>query len=199
VVLRQWRANLALTVDRIWEGGDELAWFASLNPAVTWQFNNGELTWDATFTDRRYDDNSRQRARGYLPGHRIVAGAVFPAAQVRRPGRRAWLLDFQADDDRYGYDGFELLAGLVVKAWPGGTLYARANHRDVQYDDDESVGVARDERERRFAAGFQHDFSAGYLDKWTLGGGIQYTDNDSNISYFSYDRRQVMVNLGRTF
>jgi hypothetical protein len=47
VVLRQWRANLALTVDRIWEGGDELAWFYSLNPAVTWQFNNGELTWDA--------------------------------------------------------------------------------------------------------------------------------------------------------
>lgn len=198
VVLRQWRANLALTVDRIWEGGDELAWFYSLNPAVTWQFNNGELTWDAAFTERHYDNSEDAGREGNYRATGLSLGRYFLqrkyAAQF---GVR--VMDFEADDDRYGYEGYELLAGLVIKAWSGGTLYARANHRDVQYDDDEAVGVARDEIERRLAAGFQHDFSAGHLDKWTLWGGIQYTDNESNISYFNYDRRQVMFNLGRTF
>jgi len=32
VMLRHWRANLALNVDRIWLGGSELAWYTSLNP-----------------------------------------------------------------------------------------------------------------------------------------------------------------------
>lgn len=198
VVLRHWRANLALTVDRIWLGGEELAWFASLNPAVTWQFNNGELTWDTTFTDRRYDESADSGREGFYRATGLSLGRYFlqrkVAAQV---GAR--LLDFQADADRYGHDGYELLAGVIVKTWPGGTVFARANRRDVQYDGDEAVGVARDERERRLSAGFQHDFRAGYLEKWTLGGAIQYTDNDSNISYFNYDRRQVMLNLGRTF
>lgn len=198
VVLRHWRANLALTVDRIWLGNEELAWFASVNPAVTWQFNNGELTWDATFTDRRYDDSADSGREGFYRATGLSLGRYFlqrkVAAQV---GAR--LLDFQADDDRYGHDGFELLAGVIVKTWPGGTVYARGNFRDVQYVGDEAIGEARDERERRLSAGFQHDFRTGYLDKWTLGGGIQYTENDSNISYFNYDRRQVMLNLGRTF
>lgn len=198
VVLRHWRANLALTVDRIWLGNEELAWFASLNPAVTWQFDNGELTWDATFTDRRYDDSADSGREGTYRATGLSLGRYFlqrkVAAQV---GAR--LLDFNADADRYGHDGFELLAGVIVKAWPGGTVFARANHRDVQYDGNETVNVARDERERRLSAGFQHDFRAGNLDKWTLGGGIQYTENDSNISYFNYDRRQVMLTLGRTF
>lgn len=198
VVLRHWRANLALTVDRIWLGGEELAWFASVNPAVTWQFDNGELTWDAIVTDRRYDESADSGREGTYKATGLSLGRYFQQRKVAaQVGAR--LLDFDADSDRYAHDGFELLAGLIVKAWPGGTVYARANYRDVEYDGIETVGLARDERERRLAAGFQHDFRAGRLEKWTLGGGIQYTENDSNISYFNYDRRQVMVNVGRTF
>jgi hypothetical protein len=119
------------------------------------------------FTERHYDNAGHGR-EGIYRATGLSLGRYFLqrkyAAQV---GVR--VLDFEADDDRYGYEGYEMLAGLVVKAWPGGTLYARANHRDVQYDDNEAVGVARDEIERRLAAGFQHDFSAGHLDKWTLG------------------------------
>lgn len=199
IVLRHWRANIAFNVDRIWLGGSELAWFNSINPAVTWQFNNGELTWDATVTDRRYDNSAdagregTYRATGLSLGHYYNHRKV--AAQV---GAR--LLDFQAENNRYGNNGYEVLAGLIVKAWPNGTIYGRANYRDVKYDGIEpGFGVARDEQERRFAAGFQHDFRGGNLDKWNVNGAIQLTKNNSNISIYDYDRRQIMVNLGRTF
>lgn len=199
VVLRHWRANLALNVDRIWLGSDELAWFTSLNPAVTWQFDNGELTWDATATDRRYDETVDDGREGTYLATGVALGRYFNQRKVAgQVGAR--LLDFSADDDRFGNNGYELLAGVIIKAWPNGTLYGRANYRNVEYDANEpGFSVARDESERRIAAGFQHDFKAGRLDKWTINGGIQYTDNSSNISIYDYDRRQVTLNLGRTF
>ena len=199
IVLRHWRTSMTLNVDRIWLGGDELAWFYSLNPAVTWQFNNGELTWDATVTQRRYDEHSDSGREGTYKATGLSLGHYFNQRKVAgQLGAR--LTDFTADDDQFGHGGYELLAGVIVKAWPGGSLYARANFRDVEYD-----GIAagftraRDEEERRLAAGFQHDFRAGRLDRWVLSGGIQYTDNRSNISIYDYDRRQVMLSLGRTF
>ncbi|MBU1191820.1 MAG: DUF560 domain-containing protein [Gammaproteobacteria bacterium] len=199
IVLRHWRANLAFNVDRIWLGGSELAWFNSVNPAVTWQFNDGELTWDATVTDLRYDESSDAGREGTYQATGLSLGKYFNQRKVAtQVGAR--VLDFQAEDDRFGNDGYELLAGLIVKAWPDGTIYGRANYRDVEYDGIEpGFPVARDEEERRYSAGFQHDFRGGNLDKWTLNGDFQFTDNDSNISIYEYDRRQFMLNLGRTF
>lgn len=199
IVLNHWRANLALSVDRLWLGDSELAVFTSLNPAVTWQFNNGEVTWDAVLTDRRYDESGNTGREGTYKATGVALGNYFQQRKVATQiGAR--LLDFSADNDRYGNDGYELLAGVIVKAWPGGTLYGRANYRDVKYDANEPLfNLARDESERRLAAGFQHDIKTGYLEKWTVNGGIQYTDNSSNISIFDYDRRQVSLNLGRTF
>ena len=199
VVLRHWRTSMMLNVDRIWLGGDELAWFTSLNPAVTWQFNNGELTWDATVTGRRYDETVDAGREGTYKATGVSLGHYFNQRRVAgQLGAR--LIDFSAEDDQYGHDGYELLAGVIVETWPGGSVYGRANYRDVQYDGDAAgFTVAREEQERRIAAGFQHDFRAGRLDGWVLSGGILYTDNDSNISIYDYDRRQVMLNLGRTF
>ena len=205
VMLRHWRANLALNVDRIWEGGSELAWFTSLNPAVTWQFNNGELTWDATLTERMYDDD-RPTVQGGDGGREgtyaatgVALGRYFKQRKVAgQIGMR--LMDFNAEEGRYGYNGYELLAGVIVKAWPNGTLFGRANYRDVEYDGPEDVPpIARDEDEQRVALGFQHEFKTGRLEKWMLSGAFQYTENDSNISYYNYDRRQVMLNMGRSF
>ncbi len=205
VVLKHWRANLALNVDRIWLGGSELAVFTSLNPAVTWQFNNGELTWDATVTDRSYD-NDAPTAQGGDGGREgtyeatgITAGRYFNNRKVAMQVG-AHVLNFNADEARYGNDGYEMLAGVIVKAWPNGTVYGRANYRDVEYDAIEpGFAEARDEQEKRLTAGFQHDIKSGYLEKWTVNGGIQYTDNKSNISIYEYDRRQITLNLGRTF
>jgi len=199
VMLRHWRANLALSVDRIWLGGNELAWYSSLNPAVTWQFTDGELTWDATVTDRRYDETIDAGREGTYLGTGLALGNYFQQRKVAtQVGAR--LVGFNADDDFLGYDGYELLAGVIIKAWPNGTLYARANYRDVDYDaTDPGFTEARDEAETRLAGGFEHDIASGYLEKWTLYGGILYTGNRSNLSIYEYDRRQITLNLGRTF
>lgn len=205
VVLRHWRANVAVRAEYIWLGNAKLALFTSLNPAVTWQFKDGELTWDATVTDRNYADD-RPVAEGGDAGREGTYWATGPslghyfmqrklAAQV---GVRA--VQFRADDDRFGYDGYDAFAGANLKAWTGGSLFARLSYRDLDYDGVEPIpGVARDETERRVSIGFQHEFRDGYLNKWALSGGLQYTKNESNISIYDYDRRQFMLNLGKTF
>jgi len=199
VMLRHWRANLALNVDRLWLGDSELAIFTSLNPTITWQFTDGELTWDLVGTDRRYDETSDAGREGTYMATGLTLGNYFKQRKVATQlGAR--LLDFNAESDRYGNDGYELLAGVIVKAWTNGTLYARGNFRDVEYDAIEpSFTSERDEAERRFNACFSHDFKAGYLEKWTLNGGFQYTENVSNISIYDYYRRQYTLNLARTF
>ncbi len=199
VMLRHWRANLALNVDRIWLGDSELAWYTSLNPSVTWQFTDGELTWDASVTTRRYDESADAGREGTYLGTGLALGNYFKQRKVAtQVGAR--LVGFSAEDDFLGYDGYELLAGVIIKAWPNGTLYARANYRDAQYDaTDPGFTEARDETETRLAGGFEHDIASGYLEKWTLYGGILYTGNRSNISIYDYDRRQITLNLGRTF
>lgn len=205
VVLRHWRANLALRGEYVWLSNSELALLTSINPAVTWQFQDGELTLDATVTDRDYEDG-RPSILGGDGGREGTYMAVGPslghyfnkrkvAAQI---GVRA--VDFDAEEDRYSYDGYELYAGVNVKTWEGGSVYGRVSYRDVEYDGVEPFfGIARDEDEQRYALGVRHEFKDGYLNKWSLGGSFQYTENDSNLSLYDYDREQVMVNLGRTF
>lgn len=205
VVLRHWRANVAARAEYIWLGNAKLALFTSLNPAVTWQFKDGELTWDAIVTDRNYADD-RPIAQGGDAGREGTYWATGPslgryfmqrklAAQV---GVRA--VEFSAEDDRFGYDGYDAFVGANLKAWTGGSLFARLGYRDLDYDGLEpGFGVARDEAERRVLLGFQHEFRDGHLSKWTLGGGLQYTKNDSNVPIYDYDRRQFMLNLGKVF
>lgn len=205
VVLRHWRANVAVRAEYIWLGNAKLALFTSLNPAVTWQFKDGELTWDAIVTDRNYADD-RSTAEGGDAGREGIYWATGPslgryfmrrklAAQV---GVRA--VGFGAEDDRFGYDGYEAYAGANLKAWTGGSLFARVSYRDLDYDGEEpGFGTARDEAERRLLLGFEHEFRDGYLSKWILGGALQYTWNESDIPIYDYDRRQLMLNLGKTF
>ncbi len=150
-------------------------------------------------TDRRYDETADDGREGTYTGTGLALGNYFQQRKVAtQVGAR--LVDFSAEDDFLGYNGYELLAGVIVKAWPNGTLYARANYREVEYDaNDPGFTKARDETENRLAGGFQHDIKSGYLEKWTVYGGIQYTGNRSNLSIYEYHRRQITLNLGRTF
>lgn len=205
VVLRHWRANIDFRADYIWLSNSELGIFTSLNPAVTWQFTDGELTLDAYITDRDYEDGRpvSEGGDGGREGTYIAAGPSLGryfnqrkvAAQI---GMR--LIDFNADAERFAYDGYELYAGVNVKTWEGGSVYGRTALRDVDYEGFEpGFGQSRDEQEKRFAIGFRHEFKDGAWDKWAIGGDIQYTNNDSNISIYDYDRRQIQLNVGRTF
>ncbi|WJW74643.1 DUF2860 family protein [Thiohalobacter sp. IOR34] len=199
VVLGHWRATLNLRLDKIWLGNDPLALFSGINPLATWQFQNGEITLDASLTRRDYSDaadsgrEGTYKSLGAALGHYYKQRRIAAQAGVR-------VFDFNADDDRFGNDGWELFLGGIVRAWQGGSLYARASYKDLAYDGQEPLfNVARDERERRLTAGFRHSFRTGRLDKWSLNGSFSYTDNDSNVAIYDYDRRQLSINLSRTF
>jgi hypothetical protein len=201
VVLREWRAALNLRLDKIWLGDEELALFTSLNPLVTYQFNNGELTFTATVTDRSYDDSANDAREGtYITGGTSL-GIYFNQRKVATQAGLN-LFNFDAEDDQWSNDGWELFAGAIVKAWPQGQIYTRASLKSIEYDDpalDLGSSLVRDDTLGNLVIGFSHEFSGGYLEKWKLNGSYNMTDNDSNVVLTDYERQQIGLNLSKTF
>lgn len=199
VVLRDWRAAVNLTLDNIWLGGDRLALFSSVKPYVTWQFNRGELTLDATYTRRDYDDTADSGREG---DYAAIGGTLGRYFLDRSLALQAGVhyLHFDADADQWGYEGPEVMLAGSLNTWKGGRIYARVTQRDLDYDGDFPVfGVARDERERRFVAGFSHVLRGGYLDQWQLNGEVSRIINGSNVTLFEYDRTQLNLTFSRGF
>ena len=107
---------------------------------------------------------------------------------------------FDADDDRFSYDGPDVFAGVAFRGWANGSVYARIGYRQYDFEGPEPLfAVPRDEDEIRTVVGFQHDFAGGALRRWSLQGNWIYTNNDSNVLLYDYDRHQLSVGLGRTF
>ncbi|WP_125181910.1 tetratricopeptide repeat protein [Thiohalobacter thiocyanaticus] len=199
VALKQWRAGLNLTFDRVALGGDVLALFTTLQPHVTWQFERGELTLDAAWSHRRYAsevDSGREGDYG------AFGGSLVRHFLDRRLSLQGGLhyLDFDADQSRWSYQGPELMLGASYNAWERGRLFARAVQRSLDYDGVfPPFGEARDERERRFTLGFSHVFAGGPLDRWRMQAEWQRVFNRSDVNLFEYDRSQVSLTFSRGF
>lgn len=201
VVLREWRAALNLRLDKIWLGGDELGLFTSLNPLVTYQFNNGELTFTGTVSDRSYDDSANDDREGLYLNAGTSLGIYFNQRKVATQVGLE-LFEFDAEDDQWSNNGWEVFAGAIVKAWPQGQVYARTSLKSIDYDDPAvSLGAteARSDTLGSVELGFSHEFAGGHLEKWKLSGSVNMTDNDSNVTLTDYQRQQVGLNLSKTF
>lgn len=203
VVLDEWRAGLNLTLDHIRLGGENLAVFTSLQPHVTWQFDRGELTLDGMHTQRRYDkDVDSGREGGYSAAGGSVA-RYFLGRRLSLQGSGRYL-NFEADDDRWGFEGTELGVSVAYRAWQRGQLFLQATQRDLDFDGvfplfGDARDDKRDERERRLRVGFTHDFSGGLMDKWQMRGEIERLLNRSNVKLFEYDRTQISLLFQRDF
>lgn len=204
VVPRHWRAGVALQADQIFldgrsvagPGGDSNsnALFTSLNPYVTWEFDGvWELSLEGTVTHRGYQDDAEDGRDGWYKGALVSVTRYFNQRKFALQGG-AGAFDFEADDDRFSNSGPDLFAGFLWAAWNRGTVYGRVNFRQYDFEAEEPVfGTARDEDEWRYVAGFQHQLAGG-LANWAVQGNWIYTDNQSNLDLFDYDRHQV--NLG---
>lgn len=206
VTPRFWRGSLQFNFDYLELGGEDLAYFYTARPFMTWQFGLTELMLDATYTRRIYDnEDDRGREGDYFSGG-FTLGRFFLQRKLALQGG-AQLVDFSADDDQFGYDGYDLYLGASFQAWVGGNVFARANYRKSDYDDDavffvDTTPVAtepRDEDEWRLSAGFQHRFSKSFMKKWRLEGWVEHTDNQSNIEVYDYNRTQISLQLSRSF
>jgi len=199
LVLQAGRANLNARVDYIRLGDEELAWYLSLNPSVSYQFRNGEITWDILLLSRDFTrDVDAGRDSSYMSTG-IYFGRLFKEGKFAvQVGARVFKED--ADAGRFSNDGTELLVGANYVAWANGSIFARVSQKDIQYDGVEPVfAISRDETERRYEVGFSHTFKEKLLKEWRLSGSYSRTDNDSNVSIYEYDRNLVALNLSRSF
>jgi hypothetical protein len=202
VVPGRWRAGIGLQGDQIFLGGGNLAWFTTLNPNITWELGSDtELSLDGIATDRRYDDDAEEGRDGLYLSTNAIVTRYF---RDRSFGVQAGIgyADFDADDDRFGYDTPDLMLGVIFDTWQGGSAYARVNYRNYEFDGPEPAPFApavRDEDEIRLALGFQHEFRGDALRNWVLLGSWVHTDNDSNIGIYEYDRDVVNLGMARNF
>lgn len=200
-----WRFSLAVQGDQIWFGSDRLAFFTSLNPTYSVMLTpRTELTLDGILQDRNYNDSEDEGRDGTLVGGTVVLSQFY---LERKLGAQAGVgySDFDADEDAFGYKLPEAFVGATYEAWTRGTLYTRLGYRWFEYDANFDALAAligtndRDDDELRFLAGFRHEIASGFLEKFVLRGEYVYTDNDSDVDVFDYDRSQVSLGLSRGF
>jgi len=202
LVLRHWRASLQVKTDFLSLDKEALGWFTSVNPSITWQFNNGELNWDAIYTRRYYNRNIDNGRKGDYLATGMTAGRYFDQRRVSvTAGGR--LITFIANDDEFGYNGAEVSAGISTVTYRNGSAYARQRFAYFDYDGKDPLGQkAREEKEYRSTLGLSHEFNepGDLLKGWVANLFWERTQNDSNIGgLYSYTRYQGMVSLSRRY
>ena len=202
LMLRHWRASLQLSSDYLNLGHHTLGWFNSINPSFTWQLNNAEVTWDALYTHRYYerDIDSGREGDYFATGGNY--GRYMNNRRVALTGG-ARVIKFRADDDQYGYKGFQLLAGISTETYRNGSAYARGRYGYYDYDGkDPTFDKAREENEYVVTLGLSHKYNepGDLLKGWIANLYWERTENDSNIGQlYTYKRYQTMLSISRNF
>jgi hypothetical protein len=202
LLLRHWRASLQLRTEYLNLGHHTLGWFHSLNPSFTWQFNNAELNWDALYTHRYYARDIDSGREGDYVATGLNYGHYMNNRRVALTGG-ARLIKFMADDDQYGYKGFQVSGGISTKTYKNGSAYARARYGYYDYDGkDPTFDKARQENEYVLTLGLSHEYNEpeDLLKGWVANLFWERTENNSNIGQlYSYQRYQSMLSISRNF
>lgn len=199
IVPGHWRFDVGLQGDQLWYDDRSLAWFTSLNPTLMWELGEDtELTLDGIVTQRHYWKDAEDGRDGWYSHAGLSVDQFFRNDAVTLSGGVGYT-DFNADDNRYGYDGPDVWAGVAVNAWRNGSVFGRVRYKKLDYDGPDPQFGTRDDDEWRFTAGFQHDFRSGLMQNWSLLGNWTFTDNDSDVPIFDYDRHEVNLGLSRAF
>jgi len=202
LMLRHWRASLQLQTDYMTLGDKALGWFHSVKPSMTWQQTDSEFTWDANYTRRFYhQDIDKEREGDYLTTG-LSSGRYFDNRRVV-VSAGARVIKLFADDDEFGYKGFQVNAGVSTDTYRNGSAYARAQYGYYDYDGKDSIAQkAREEDEYIATLGLSHEYNepGDLLKGWVANLFWERTENDSNIGQlYSYKRYQGMVSLSRNF
>ena len=203
LMLRHWRASLLVRSDYMKLGGHALGWFNSLNPSITWQFENSELSWDAIYTRRNYTRKIDDGREGDYIATGLDYGRYFNSRRVATTlGAKA--IKFFADDDQFGYAGGQLTAGVNTDTWHNGSAYARGRVSALEYDGRDTfsgTNKMRNDVEYTTTVGLMHEYKDedDLLKNWVVSSYWERTENDSNINIFSYIRNQWMISLSRSF
>jgi len=202
LMLRHWRASLQLQSDYLTLGDKALGWFNGVKPSITWQQTDSEVTWDAQYTRRFYHQDIDKDREGDYVTTGLSGGHYFDNRRVVISGGGR-LIKLYADDDQYGYKGFQVHTGISADTYKNGSAYARAQYGYYDYDGKDSIALkAREEHEYIATLGLSHEYNepGDLLKGWVANLFWERTQNDSNVGQlYSYKRYQGMLSLSRDF
>lgn len=196
----RWRGAVNLQIDQTFFGNARLGTFLSLNPLVTFDLGNYRgITIETSFTDNnfsRQEDQTRD-------GDTLLAGASYSTLlngveNGVEVGFR--LTNHSAEDNQYSFKSTEIYFGGFMTFAVNNNFYLNLNAQQYDFDAADTLsGKVRDEIESRYILGYNHDFSEGFLESWTLNTYLSFTKNNSNVDAFSYERKLIAINLARYF
>ena len=182
-----------------------LASALSINPYITFDLGNyRSILVESTLLTRDYSDSINEPQDGNL----VMIGAAYTTLlQSLETGIEAGfrLRDRSAEDDQFAYDGLTLYFSGYTSITDLSSVYLKATYRNFDYKapdtiiDDTNTTLIRDDDELSASIGYNHDIKDGFLGNWTFNTEIAYTDNDSNIDAYDYDRLLFTLNLSRYF
>lgn len=198
-----WRTALNFKLDKITFGNDAYADFAGFNPLFTYSVSPElEVTFENTTTVKEYDDESLDDTlKGTATSWALDVAKSYTQKNI---GIQAGVKyhDNGAKAQFRHYTGTEIYLGGQMPAWQDAKAYLTVSSRDYKYkaaDTAASFTEIRDETETLTTLGVNHNFKSGGLKSWTLNAQATYTNNDSNIDEFNYNRTLVEMNLRRYF
>jgi len=187
---RQWRFSSDLHFSHIELGGDSLANYIGLQPALFWYQEpwiwqiRGHLT-RRYYTER--EDSDRE-------GNRVALGLtwIYPF----QPG---WTVNLGFDkarqnvrDDILSYDSWEFHSRLEYKRPKSWKCYAEARYQDYRYERaPESDSPFGDERRERQRTVFRLGASMHISKPLTVGINLSHVRNDENILFPDYKKKRV--------
>ncbi len=201
----RWLGAIPVRFDYINLGHSSLATALSINPYISFDLGNyRSILFESTLLTRSYADSINEPQDGNL----AMAGAAYTSVlQSLNTGLEAGfrLRRRSAKDDQFAYDGFTLYFSGYTTITELSTVYLKANYRNFDYRapdtviDSGNTTLVRNDDEFTASIGYNREIKQGVLDLWTFNAEIAYTDNDSNIDAYDYDRLLVTLNLSRYF
>ncbi len=196
---KSWRAAFNIKLDKIYYGNDPYSDQLGINPVFTWILSEDmELSFGNTTTVIEHDDAAVDGLDGTSTIWDINASKFYPNQLI---GVQAGIkyYDNGAEQSNLHYVGPEIYLGGQMPAWTDARAFLTLSGRKYDYQGPETGGNTRDETEISAVLGVSHDFRSGFLKSWTLNAQYTYSDSDSNIDAFDYDRNVFEVNLRRYF
>jgi len=200
IVENSWRGAFNFKLDKIYFGNKAYADFVGINPLYSYSIMKDlEITFENITLAREYDQAADQGLTGTLTMWSLDIAKYYADQSI---GIQAGLKyhDNGAKTGALHSTGGEIYVGGQMPAWKDARAYLTVSARDYRY---KSAGNGytsiRDETEVLSVLGMSHDFRGGPLKSWTLNAQYTYTNNDSNIDDFTYDRNVFEINMRRYF
>lgn len=201
----RWLGAIPLRFDYVNLGQSSLATALSINPYISFDLGNyRSILVESTFLTRNYSDSINEPQDGNL----VMAGAAYTTLlKSLDTGIEAGfrLRNRSAEDDQFAYDGLTLYFSGYTSITDLSTVYLKATYRNFDYKapdtiiDDTNTTLIRNDDEITASVGYNHDIKDGFLGNWTFNTEVAYTDNDSNIDAYDFDRLLFALNLSRYF